>query len=141
MPITINNQEDIKKMRIAGKLASEVLDFITPFIKPGITTEKIDSLCHDFMTIEQGTIPAPLNYAPPGHMPFPKSICTSVNNQICHGIPGEKILKKGDVVNIDITVIKDDYHGDTSRMFFVGEPSIQAKRLCEVTYQSICGSV
>ena len=137
MPITINNQEDIKKMRIAGKLASEVLDFITPFIKPGITTEKIDSLCHDFMTIEQGTIPAPLNYAPPGHMPFPKSICTSVNNQICHGIPGEKILKKGDVVNIDITVIKEGYHGDTSRMFFVGEPSIQAKRLCEVTYQSM----
>ena len=137
MPIIINNQEDIKKMRIAGKLASEVLDFITPLIKPGITTEKIDSLCHDFMTNEQGTIPAPLNYAPPGHTPFPKSICTSVNNQICHGIPGEKILKKGDVVNIDITVIKNGYHGDTSRMFFVGEPSIQAKRLCEVTYQSM----
>jgi len=137
MPIIINNQEDIKKMRIAGKLASEVLDFITPLIKPGITTEKIDSLCHDFMTNEQGTIPAPLNYAPPGHTPFPKSICTSVNNQICHGIPGEKILKKGDVVNIDITVIKDGYHGDTSRMFFVGEPSIQARRLCEVTYQSM----
>ena len=137
MPITINNQEDIKKMRIAGKLASEVLDFISPYIKPGITTEKIDKLCHDFMTNEQGTIPAPLNYAPPGHTPFPKSICTSVNNQICHGIPGEKILKKGDVVNIDITVIKNGYHGDTSRMFFVGEPSIQAKRLCEVTYQSM----
>ena len=137
MPITINNQEDIERMRIAGKLASEVLDFITPFIKPSITTEKIDSLCHDFMTNEQGTIPAPLNYAPPGHTPFPKSICTSVNNQICHGIPGEKILKKGDVVNIDITVIKDGYHGDTSRMFFVGEPSIQAKRLCDVTYQSM----
>ena len=137
MPITINNQEDIERMWIAGKLASEVLDFITPFIKPSITTEKIDSLCHDFMTNKQGTIPAPLNYAPPGHTPFPKSICTSVNNQICHGIPGEKILKKGDVVNIDITVIKDGYHGDTSRMFFVGEPSIQAKRLCEVTYQSM----
>ena len=137
MPITINNQEDIEKMRIAGKLASEVLDFITPYIKPSVTTEKIDSLCHDFMITEQGTIPAPLNYAPPGHTPFPKSICTSVNNQICHGIPGEKILKKGDVVNIDITVIKDGYHGDTSRMFFVGEPSIQAKRLCEVTYQSM----
>jgi len=137
MPITINNQEDIKKMRIAGKLASEVLDFITPLIKPNITTEKINSLCHNFMTNDQGTIPAPLNYAPPGHTPFPKSICTSVNNQICHGIPGEKILKKGDVVNIDITVIKDGYHGDTSRMFFVGEPSIQARRLCEVTYQSM----
>ena len=137
MPITINNQEDIERMRIAGKLASEVLDFITPFIKPSITTEEIDSLCHDFMTNKQGTIPAPLNYAPPGHTPFPKSICTSVNNQICNGIPGEKILKKGDVVNIDITVIKDGYHGDTSRMFFVGEPSIQAKRLCDVTYQSM----
>ena len=137
MPITINNQEDIKKMQIARKLASEVIDFIKPHIKPNVTTEKIDSLCHDFMTNEQGTIPAPLNYAPPGHTPFPKSICTSVNNQICHGIPGEKILKKGDVVNIDITVIKDGYHGDTSRMFFVGEPSIQAKRLCEVTYQSM----
>ena len=137
MPIIINNQEDIKKMRIAGKLASEVLDFITPFIKPSISTEKIDALCHDFMTKKQDTIPAPLNYAPPGHTPFPKSICTSVNNQICHGIPGEKVLKKGDVVNIDITVIKDGYHGDTSRMFFVGEPSIQAKRLCEVTYRSM----
>ena len=137
MPITINNQEDIKKMKVAGKLASEVLDFITPYIKPNITTEKIDKLCHDFMAKEQGTIPAPLNYAPPGHTPFPKSICTSVNNQICHGIPGKKILKKGDIVNIDITVIKDGYHGDTSRMFFVGEPSIQARRLCEVTYQSM----
>ena len=137
MPIRINNQEDIERMRIAGKLASEVLDFITPFIKPSITTEKIDNLCHDFMINKQGTIPAPLNYAPPGHTPFPKSICTSVNNQICHGIPGEKILKKGEVVNIDITVIKDGYHGDTSRMFFVGEPSIQAKRLCDVTYQSM----
>jgi methionyl aminopeptidase len=88
MPITINNQEDIERMRIAGKLASEVLDFITPFIKPSITTEKIDSLCHDFMTNKQGTIPAPLNYAPPGHTPFPKSICTSVNNQICHCYKG-----------------------------------------------------
>jgi len=137
MPIIINNQEDIKKMRVAGKLASEVLDFITPLIEPNITTDKIDTLCHEFMTKEQGTIPAPLNYAPPGHSPFPKSICTSVNNQICHGIPGAKILKKGDIVNIDITVIKDGYHGDTSRMFFVGEPSIQAKRLCEITYQSM----
>jgi len=137
MPIIINNQEDIKKMRVAGKLASEVLDFITPLIEPNITTEKIDNLCHEFMTKEQGTIPAPLNYAPPGHSPFPKSICTSVNNQICHGIPGAKILKKGDIVNIDITVIKDGYHGDTSRMFFVGEPSIQAKRLCEITYHSM----
>ncbi len=137
MSITINNQEDIEKMKVAGKLASEVLDFITPFVKPNVTTEQINTLCHDFMTKEQKTIPAPLNYAPPGHSPFPKSICTSVNNQICHGIPGEKILKKGDIVNIDITVIKDGYHGDTSRMFYVGDPSIQAKRLCEITYKSM----
>ena len=137
MSITINNQKDIEKMKVAGKLASEVLDFISPFVKPNVTTEQINTLCHDFMTKEQKTIPAPLNYAPPGHSPFPKSICTSVNNQICHGIPGEKILKKGDIVNIDITVIKDGYHGDTSRMFYVGDPSIQAKRLCEITYQSM----
>ena len=135
MTITIKNENDIKKMRIAGQLASEVLDFITPFVKPEITTEEIDRLCHNFMVEEQKTIPAPLNYAPPGHTPYPKSLCTSVNNQICHGIPGPKILKKGDIVNIDITVIKDGYHGDTSRMFYIGEPSILAKRLCDTTYQ------
>lgn len=137
MTISIKNNDDIKKMRVAGKLASEVLDFITPFVKPGISTEELDQLCHNFMVNEQNTIPAPLNYAPPGHAPYPKSICTSVNNQICHGIPGDRILKKGDIINIDITVIKDGYHGDTSRMFYVGEPSIQAKRLCEITYQSM----
>ena len=134
MAITIKNQFDIEKMRIAGKLASEVLDFITPYIKPGVTTEKLDQLCHDYMVNEQKTIPAPLNYAPDGHTPYPKSICTSVNHQICHGVPGEKVLKNGDIVNLDITVIKDGYHGDTSRMFCVGEPSIQAMRLCEITY-------
>ena len=137
MTISIKNNDDIKKMRVAGKLASEVLDFITPFVKPGISTEELDQLCHNFMVNEQNTIPAPLNYAPPGHAPYPKSICTSVNNQICHGIPGDRVLKKGDIINIDITVIKDGYHGDTSRMFYVGEPSIQAKRLCEITYQSM----
>ena len=89
------------------------------------------------MVEEQKTIPAPLNYAPPGHTPYPKSLCTSVNNQICHGIPGPKVLKKGDIVNIDITVIKDGYHGDTSRMFYIGEPSILAKRLCDTTYKSM----
>ena len=114
-----------------------MLDYITPFIKPNITTEEIDKICHDYMVNEQKTIPAPLNYAPPGHSPYPKSVCTSVNHQICHGIPGPKSLKKGDIVNVDITVIKDGYHGDTSRMFYVGEPSIQAKRLCEITYQSM----
>jgi len=137
MSISIKNSEDIKKMRVAGKLASEVLDFVTPFIKPNITTEEIDKICHDYMVNEQKTIPAPLNYAPPGHSPYPKSVCTSVNHQICHDIPGPKSLKKGDVINIDITVIKDGYHGDTSRMFYVGEPSIQAKRLCDITYQSM----
>ena len=137
MTVNIKNKEDIEKMRVAGRLASQVLDYITNFVKPDTTTEEIDRLCHEYMVNTQKTIPAPLNYAPPGHSPFPKSICTSVNNQICHGIPGEKILKKGDIVNIDITVIKDGYHGDTSRMFYVGEPSIQAKRLCEITYQSM----
>ena len=137
MSITIKNSEDIKEMRRAGKLASEVLDFISPFIKPNITTEEIDKICHDYMINEQKTIPAPLNYAPPGHSPYPKSVCTSVNHQICHGIPGPKSLKNGDIINIDVTVIKDGYHGDTSRMFYVGMPSIQAKRLCEITYQSM----
>jgi methionyl aminopeptidase len=135
MAISIKNQEDIEKMRLAGKLASEVLDFISPHVKPGITTEALDQLCHDYMVNVQKTIPAPLNYAPPGHRPYPKSICTSVNHQICHGVPGEKVLKNGDIVNIDITVIKDGYHGDTSRMFYVGEPSIQARRLCDITYE------
>ena len=124
-------------MRVAGRLAAEVLDFITPHVKPGISTAQLDKLCHDYMVNEQGTIPAPLNYAPPGHRPYPKSICTSVNHQVCHGIPGDKILKPGDIVNIDVTVIKDGYHGDTSRMFWVGEPSIQAKRLCESTFESM----
>lgn len=135
MAITIKNEDDIKKMRVAGQLASEVLDFITPYVKPGVTTEKLDQLCHDYMVNVQKVIPAPLNYAPPGHTPYPKSICTSVNHQICHGVPGEKVLKSGDIVNLDITVIKDGYHGDTSRMFYVGEPSIQARRLCEITYE------
>ena len=137
MTIIINSKTDIEKMRIAGKLGAEVLDYITPFVEPGITTDEINNLCHKYMLEQQNTIPAPLDYAPPGHSPFPRSICTSVNNQICHGIPGPKILKKGDIVNIDITVIKDGYHGDTSRMFFVGKPSIQAKRLCDVTYESM----
>ena len=137
MSVTIKNDNDIQKMRVAGKLAAEVLDFISPHVQPGITTEEIDRLCHDYMVNDQITVPAPLNYSPPGHTPYPKSICTSINNQICHGIPSERVLKKGDIVNIDITVIKDGYHGDTSRMFYVGEHSIQAKRLCDITYQSM----
>ncbi len=134
MPIAPKTPEQIEKMRIAGRLAAEVLDYITPHVKPGTSTAELDRLCHEYMTNVQHTIPAPLNYAPPGHNPYPKSICTSVNHQVCHGIPGEKVLKNGDIVNIDVTVIKDDYHGDTSRMFFVGEPSIQAKRLSSITF-------
>jgi methionyl aminopeptidase len=133
----IKTPQDIEKMRIAGRLASEVLDFITPYVKAGVTTGKLDELCHDYMVEVQGTTPAPLNYAPPGHRPYPKSVCTSVNHQVCHGIPGDKVLKNGDVVNIDVTVIKDGYHGDTSRMFCIGEPSIQARRLSEITYESM----
>ncbi|MFM9968942.1 MAG: type I methionyl aminopeptidase [Burkholderiales bacterium] len=135
MPIEIKTKEEIEKMRVAGQLAGEVLDFIGPYVRPGIATGELDRLCHDYMLNVQKTIPAPLNYAPPGYKPYPKSICTSVNHQVCHGIPGERILKSGDIVNIDITVIKDGFHGDTSRMFFAGEPSIQAKRLCEVTFE------
>ncbi|MFJ5445281.1 type I methionyl aminopeptidase [Methylobacillus methanolivorans] len=134
MAINIKTEKDIEKMRVACKLAAEVLDFITPHVQPGITTGKLDELCHDYMVNVQKTIPAPLNYAPHGHTPYPKSICTSVNHQICHGIPGTKVLKNGDTLNIDITVIKDGYYGDTSRMFHVGDISIQAKRLSEITY-------
>jgi len=137
MTIHIKNPQEIEKMRVAGKLASEVLDFITPYVKPGITTEEIDKLCHDYMVNVQNTIPAPLNYAPDGHTPYPKSICTSINHQICHGVPGPKVLKEGDIVNIDITVIKEGFHGDTSRMFHLGETSIQAKRLCKLTYEAM----
>ena len=122
-------------MRVAGKLAAEVLDFVALRVKPGVTTDELDRLCHELIVEEQKAIPAPLNYAPPGYKPFPKSICTSVNHQVCHGIPGERVLKAGDILNIDVTVIKDGYHGDSSRMFYVGEPSIQARRLCDVTYE------
>ena len=136
MSVTIKTPEEIEKMRIAGRLGSEVLDYITPFVKAGVSTGEIDRLCHEYMVNVQGCIPAPLNYAPPGYVPYPKSICTSVNHQVCHGVPSEKvILKKGDIVNLDITVIKDGYHGDTSRMFIVGETSIRAKRLCQITYE------
>ncbi len=137
MSIHIKTPDDIQKMRVAGRLASEVLDFITPHVKAGVTTGELDRLCHDHMVNVQHTIPAPLNYAPPGHSPYPKSICTSINHQVCHGIPGDKALKNGDIVNLDITVIKDGFHGDTSRMFLVGEPNRQAARLCEVTYEAM----
>jgi len=134
MPVALKSLEDIAKMRIAGRLAAEVLDYVAAFIKPGVTTGKLNDLCHDYMVTVQGTTPAPLNYAPPGYKPYPKSICTSVNHQVCHGIPGERVLKPGDILNIDVTVIKDGFHGDSSRMYYVGEPSIQARRLAEITY-------
>jgi methionyl aminopeptidase len=136
MTISIKTPEEIDGMRIAGRLGAEVLDYITPFVKPGVTTGELDRLCHEYMTNVQGTIPAPLNYAPPGYTPFPKAVCTSVNDVICHGIPGDKVLKNGDVVNIDVTVItKDGFHGDNSRMYFIGEPSKLARRLTEITYE------
>ena len=135
MAVVLKSPEEIGRMRIAGKLASEVLDFIAPQVRAGVTTGKLNDLCHDYMVNVQKTVPAPLNYAPPGYKPFPKSICTSVNHQVCHGVPGERVLKAGDIVNIDVTVIKDGYHGDCSRMFYVGEPAIQARRLVEVTHE------
>ncbi len=141
MAVSIKNQDEIMKMRVAGRLGGEVLDYIGPFVKPGITTGELDRLCHDYMVNVQKTIPAPLNYAPPGHRPYPKSICTSVNHQICHGVPGEKTLKNGDILNIDITVIKDGYHGDTSRMFCVGDVAPHARRLCEVTYECMWAGI
>lgn len=137
MSISIKTAADIDAMRVAGRLAAEVLDFLTPHVKAGITTDALDKLAHDYMVNVQGTIPAPLNYAPNGHVPYPKSICASVNHQICHGIPNERVLKDGDIVNLDITVIKDGWHGDTSRMFVVGEGSIAAKRLCKITYEAM----
>ena len=137
MPVTRKSADEIAKMRVAGRLASEVLDFIAPQVRAGITTGKLDALCHDYMVKVQETVPAPLNYAPPGYKPYPRSVCTSVNHQVCHGIPGDRVLKNGDILNIDVTVIKDGYHGDSSRMFFVGEPGVQARRLVEVTYESM----
>jgi len=137
MAVSIKSPQEIEKMRIAGRLAAEVLDFIAPHVKAGVTTDHLDHLCHDYITKSQKAIPAPLNYAPPGYQPYPKSICTSVNHVVCHGVPGDKKLRPGDVINIDITVIKDGFHGDTSRMYYVGQTPIQARRLCEVTYECL----
>ena len=134
-PSPSNPPKKSRKCAWPAAWPAEVLDYIGPLIKPGMTTAEIDRLCHEYMVNVQGATPAPLNYAPPGYQPYPKSICTSVNHVVCHGVPGEKKLKPGDIVNIDITVIKDGYHGDTSRMFYVGQPSIQARRLCDVTYE------
>ena len=130
MSAIIKTADEIAKMRVAGRLAAEVLHMVRPHVRPGITTEELDHICHDYIVNVQQAIPAPLNYHG-----FPRSICTSVNHQVCHGIPGKKRLKDGDIINIDITVIKDGYHGDTSKMFFVGEASPLAKRLVKVTYE------
>ena len=132
MPVTFKTPEEIEKMRVAGRLAAEVLEMIEEHVQPGVTTEELDQICHDYIVNVQNAYPAPLNYRG-----FPKSICTSVNHVVCHGIPGPKQLKKGDIINIDITVKKDGYHGDTSKMFFVGEPSILAKRLVSVTQECL----
>jgi methionyl aminopeptidase len=130
--ITIKTADDIAKMRVAGKLAAEVLDMIAPHVKAGISTDELDKICHNYIVNEQKAIPAPLNYNG-----FPKSICTSVNHVVCHGIPGPKILKDGDIINVDVTVLKDGYHGDTSKMFFIGKPSILADRLVKVTLECL----
>ena len=127
--VHIKSGNDIEKMRVAGKLASEVLEMIGPHVVAGISTEELNSICHKFIIENQNAIPAPLNYKG-----FPKSICTSVNHQVCHGIPSnDKRLKDGDIINIDVTVIKDEFHGDTSKMFLIGKPSILAERLCRIT--------
>lgn len=128
----IKTPEEIEKMRLAGRLAAEVLEMIGPFVKPGVTTDELNTLCHNHIVHVQKAIPACLNYRG-----FPKSVCTSVNHVVCHGIPNDKKLKKGDIINIDVTVIKDGYHGDTSKMFAVGKPSIAAKRLCDLTYEAM----
>ena len=132
MTVTLKTADEQDKMRVAGRLAADVLDMIGDYVKPGITTGELDRICHEYITEVQGAIPAPLNYRG-----FPKSICTSVNHVVCHGIPGDRKLKSGDAVNIDITVIKDGFHGDTSRMFFAGKPGIQAQRLAEVAFESM----
>lgn len=132
MSITIKTPDEIEKMRVAGRLAAEVLEMIEPYVQIGITTDELDKICHDYIVNEQQAIPAPLNYHG-----FPKSICTSINHVICHGIPSDKKLKKGDIINIDITVIKDGYHGDTSKMFMLDKPSIRAQKLVQISREAL----
>ncbi|MDH2434556.1 hypothetical protein WH50_01885 [Pokkaliibacter plantistimulans] len=132
MTVKIKTPEEITKMRVAGRLAAEVLEMIEPHVQPGVTTDELNRICHDYIVNEQQAIPAPLNYHG-----FPKSICTSVNHVVCHGIPNDKPLKQGDIINIDITVIKDGYHGDTSAMFHVGKPIPHAQRLTDITKECL----
>lgn len=130
--VPIKTPDEIEAMRRAGHGAARVLEMIGPYVQPKVTTQELNDRCHDFIVNTLGAIPAPLNYRG-----FPKSICTSVNHVVCHGIPSEKALKEGDIVNIDVTIILDGWHGDTSRMFFVGEPSVKARRVCEVAHQAL----
>lgn len=132
MTISIKTPDEIEKMRVAGRLAADVLNMIGPHVKAGVTTDELNTICHDYIVNEQKAIPAPLNYHG-----FPKSICTSVNHQVCHGIPGKKVLKDGDIINIDVTVIKDGYHGDTSKMFMIGKPSIKAQNVVKITQECL----
>lgn len=132
MSVSIKTPDEIQKMRNAGRLAAEVLEMIEEYVKPGVTTNELNDICHRYITEVQGAIPAPLNYHG-----FPKSICTSINHVVCHGIPSDKKLKTGDIINIDVTVIKDEYHGDTSKMFFVGKPLPFAERLVKVTQECL----
>lgn len=142
MSVSIKTPEEQRLMREAGRAAASVLSMIAPHVKPGVTTESLDRLCHDYIVNELQGIPAPLHYGGGGgRPPFPKSICTSINHVVCHGIPGEKQLKRGDVINIDVTVIKDGFHGDTSQMFSAGEPSVLARRLSEVTRQAMFAGI
>ncbi|MCP4700629.1 MAG: type I methionyl aminopeptidase [Gammaproteobacteria bacterium] len=135
-PIKLKTSEEIEKIRIAGQLAGAVLDMIEPHVKPGLTTNELDRICHNYMVNIQKTVPAPLHYRG-----YPKSICTSVNYQVCHAIPTDKRLKNGDIINIDITVIKNGYHGDMSRMYFVGKPSVRARRLVKISYECLCKGI
>lgn len=131
----ISDPDDLNKMRTACQEAASVLDFIAPYVQPGVTTGELDRLCLDYINNTLGAKSATVGYAPPGYTPYPASICTSVNHVICHGIPGDKVLKNGDTMNIDVTIIKEGWFGDTSRMFYIGEPSILARRLAETTYE------
>ncbi len=130
--ITIKSSEALEKMRVAGRLTAQTLMMISKHVRIGVTTAELDRICHHYITDEIDCIPAPLNYRG-----FPKSICTSINHQVCHGIPGDRQLKAGDILNIDVTVIKDGYHGDSSCMFYIGKPSVQARRLVETTYEAM----
>jgi methionyl aminopeptidase len=136
MSVTIKTPEEQEKMRVAGRLAADVLDMIGEHVRPGVATEELDRICHEYIVGHQQAIPAPLNYRG-----FPKSICTSVNHVVCHGIPGERVLKDGDIVNIDITVIKDGYHGDTSRMFTVGSVNVLGRRLIDICHDAMWAGI